>query len=89
MTIIEPSTALDDDFYIEQISHELTGEHDHAVTFGLEAAPVIPANVARTDTAGVGADDGVAGGGLDDPLTVAIVDSTVSGHRTDEGTAST
>jgi hypothetical protein len=39
VTIEEPETGLSDDFYIESIRHELTGEHDHTVTFGLELCP--------------------------------------------------
>lgn len=39
VTIIEPETVLNDDFYVESIAHELTGEHDHSVTVGLEAVP--------------------------------------------------
>lgn len=49
VTIVEDETALDDDFYIEQIAHDFTGEHDHAMVVGLEAVPpdgtVTPSNV--------------------------------------------
>ena len=59
VTIVEPETAVSGDFYIESIGHEFTGEHDHAVTFGLEAVqiPVIP--VFRFDVAGQGFDQGM------------------------------
>jgi hypothetical protein len=39
VTIVESETATNGDFYIESIRHELRGEHDHAVIFGLEAVP--------------------------------------------------
>lgn len=39
VTIVESETVLNDDFYVESLGHDFTGEHDHAVTVGLEAAP--------------------------------------------------
>jgi hypothetical protein len=88
VTLVEPETATNGDFHIETISHTLTGAYDHEITFGLEEAPSEPANVARADWAGVGAGQGVAGGGLDDPNLVVIVDSVVAGHRIGEGVTS-
>jgi hypothetical protein len=35
----ETQTLLDDDFFIESIQHDLSGEHDHEVTFALEHVP--------------------------------------------------
>ncbi len=89
VTIIEPETVLNDDFFIENIQHELTGEHDHAITFGLEMAPILPSPVFQLDTAGAGADDGLLGDGFDDPATLFILDSTNVGHRLDEGMLAT
>jgi hypothetical protein len=85
VTVIEPETYTDGDFYIESIAHELTSEHDHAVTFGLEAAPVVAENVALTDVAGRGADQGTTDTGINDPATIILTDSTDVGHRLDEG----
>lgn len=39
VTVVETETALNDDFYVETIAHDFTGEYDHAVTVGLEAVP--------------------------------------------------
>lgn len=39
VTIVEPETNLNNDFYVESIQHEFTSEYDHAVTLGLEAVP--------------------------------------------------
>lgn len=39
VTVVEPETVLNDDFYIESIAHDFTGQHDHTITFGLEAVP--------------------------------------------------
>jgi hypothetical protein len=85
VTVIEPETVLSADFYVESIGHELSGPHDHSVTFGLEAAPTLPSPVFRLDTAGAGADQGLLGGGFDDPSNSLILDSAVAGHRLNEG----
>lgn len=37
--IIEPVSALNNDFHIERIQHAFTGEHDHEMTFTLEQVP--------------------------------------------------
>lgn len=39
VTVVEPETGLNHDFFIESITHELSGEFDHRVTFGLEMCP--------------------------------------------------
>jgi|SRR5215216_497252 len=39
VTVVESETVLNDDFYVESISHTFTGTYDHSVTFGLEAVP--------------------------------------------------
>lgn len=84
VTVIEPETQTSGDFFIESISHSLTGDVDHVVTLGLEATPAQQVNVLRFDTAGQGFDQGMFGSGLDDPANMFRFDST-SGHRFDEG----
>ena len=42
VTVIEPESALNDAFYIEQIHHDFTGEDDHEMTFTLEHVPPSP-----------------------------------------------
>jgi hypothetical protein len=39
ITVVEPVTATEGDFFIESISHDMTFAGDHVLTFGLEAAP--------------------------------------------------
>lgn len=39
VTIVEPETSVNDDFYCESFLHEMTSEYDHAVTIGCEAVP--------------------------------------------------
>jgi hypothetical protein len=80
--------VLNNDFYVESIAHVLTGTFDHAVTFGLELAPTLPSNIFQLDVAGHGADQGILGGGFDDPASLFILDSTVAGHRLNEGLTS-
>jgi hypothetical protein len=49
LTVIEPQSALNIDFYLESIAHDLTAEFDHVVEAGLEAVPpataVTPSNI--------------------------------------------
>lgn len=85
VTVIEPETATNGDFYVESITHTFTGETDHVVTIGLEAAPAAQVNVFRFDTSGAGFDQGTFGNGLDDPSTMFRFDASTSGHRFDEG----
>lgn len=84
--IIEPETALSNDFHIESIQHQLTGEEDHEVVFGLEAAPVPVTSMFRFNTAGQGFNQGLLGDGLDDPATIFRFNDNTSGHRFGEGT---
>ncbi len=88
VTVIEPETGLSADFHIESITHELTGEEDHTITFGLEQAPTLPTPVFRFGVSGQGFNDGVFGGGLDDPNTIFLFDGG-SGHRFSEGVFAT
>jgi hypothetical protein len=85
VTIIEPETALNNDFYVESIGHELSGVHDHAVTFGLEAIPAGISPMFRFDTTGAGFNDGKFSGGVDDPTTMFLFDDATAGHRFDSG----
>lgn len=85
VTITESETAIDGDFYIETIGHELTGEHDHAINFGLEATAMQVEPIFRLDTAGAGADQGFLGSFYIDPGNLLICDSNEAGHRVDEG----
>lgn len=39
VTVVETETVLNDDFYIESIDHEFSGEKDHTVGFQAEAVP--------------------------------------------------
>lgn len=84
VTVIESQTLLNADMYIESIQHDFAGDHDHLVTFGLEAVPTTVTPVLRFDTSGQGFDLGKFGAGVDDPVNMFRFDST-SGHRFDEG----
>jgi hypothetical protein len=79
--IIESETSLDHDFYIESIRHELTGEDDHAITFGLEAVPTTISPVFRFDVSGQGFNQGKFGADVDDPSTIFIFDAPGRGFN--------
>ena len=82
VTVVESETALSDQFFIESVAHELTGSYDHAVTFGLEAAPIAPSNEFKFNVApGFGA--AVFGGGGASPALMFRFDGT-AGHRFDQ-----
>jgi hypothetical protein len=83
VTVVEPETALNNDFYVESIGHEYANKFDHLVSVGLEMAPALPSPLFRFDTAGAGFDDGKWGGGLDDPATIFRFDT--AGHGFDQG----
>jgi hypothetical protein len=85
VTIVESETVLNNDFYIESLRHDFTGEYDHTVTVGLEMAPVQQTPIFALDTDGAGADQGKLGGGFSDPNTILILGSSVAGHRLGEG----
>ena len=82
--IIEPNTYTDADFYVESIQHTLTDTHDHEVVVGLEGVPPVVTPVFAFDTAGQGFNDGLLGGGVDNPATIFRFDGDV-GHRFNEG----
>jgi hypothetical protein len=79
--VIEPETYTDGDFYIESIAHELTSEHDHAVTFGLEAAPtpVTDVFILGDATQGVLGTNKLGGRLPDDPERIFILGSATNG----------
>lgn len=87
VTVVEPETALDLDFYIEQIQHTIDRSVDHVITFGLEAAPQEVGNAARADVGN--ADECVAAFGIDDAAFLILTDSTTPGRRVDEGLVAT
>ncbi len=84
VTVVDPDSGTPIDYFIESIAHEVAGEEDHSITFGLEAAPTIPTSLLRFDAAGRGFNDGTFSAGLDDPSTILAFDAG-SGHRFDEG----
>lgn len=45
VTVIEPETAVNSDFFIESIEHVITSQLDHEIVFGLEAVPASPTSV--------------------------------------------
>lgn len=81
--VVESETVLNHDFYIESIRHELTGDEEHAVTFGLEAAPAVAEPVFRFGVSGQGFGQGKFGGDIDDPETMFRFD--VTGQGFDDG----
>ena len=48
VTIVEPETVLNDDFYIESFTHQMTSEYDHEVVVGCELQP--PAGTVTAST---------------------------------------
>ena len=84
ITIVEPETALNHPFFIENSGHSLTADFDHEVTFGAEAAPVQRTPAVRLNVSGP-----LGFGYLTNPAQDAqhlmILGSNVSGHRLGEG----
>jgi hypothetical protein len=81
VTVVEPETQLSADFYVESISHELTGDENHVVTVGLEACPTQVANVLilGSATRGILGTNRLGKQGLDDPSTVFVLGTSVLG----------
>lgn len=79
VTIVDARTGLDDDFYIEQIAHEIDGAGQfHTTSFGCEKASLYPDTPFQFDVSGHGFDDGVfVESGIDDPSSVFVF-----GHAT-------
>lgn len=92
VTVIEPRTALNHDFFIESIRHEFTSEYDHTVVFGLEMcgnafnhSVLPPLPVFRLDTPGAGLDLGHLGKGINDDGITAVFLLDVSGQGLNQG----
>jgi hypothetical protein len=83
VTVIEPETVTNGDFYVETIAHQLTGTFDHEMVVGLEAAYTPPSPLFRFDTTGAGFDQGKWGNGQDDPASIFQFDT--AGHGFDQG----
>lgn len=81
VTVVESETGLNDDFYIERITHTIgDGGLFHETVFGLEKARDQVANAFTFDTAGKGFNGGVFGaGGISDPDNVLRFDTTGQG----------
>lgn len=42
VTVVEPETGVNGDYFVESLSHSFTGVTDHVVTVGVEAVPTTP-----------------------------------------------
>lgn len=45
VTVVEPETQVNGDYFVESISHTIEGIHSHEVVLGLEAVPPTPTSV--------------------------------------------
>lgn len=81
VTVVEPETQVNGDFCVERIDHEINGEVDHVVTFGLQAVPTqVPlVFVLGSATRGVLGTNRLGRQGLDDPSTVFVLGSGLLG----------
>lgn len=89
VTIVDSETGLNADFYIEQISQDISQTGLRLdTTFGCEKARVIPSGLFRFDTAGAGFNDGKFGpDGLDSSTSVFRFDT--AGQGFDQGLLAT
>lgn len=79
--IVETQTAVDDEFYIEQIEHSITEAGlFHTTTFGCEKVATQVANPFRFDVAGAGFNDGAFGNNVSNPSTVFLLDHATQGR---------
>jgi hypothetical protein len=85
VTIVEPETQLNHEFFIENFVHDLSAEFDHKVTFGTEMIASGISPQFRFDTTGAGFGDGKFGNGTDDPALMFRFDNSTVGHRFDSG----
>lgn len=84
VTVYEDETFLNGvEFYVESITHEFSGTHDHTVTLGLEAVPTPVSPVFRFDTTGQGFDQGRFGSDLTDSTNMFRFDT--AGQGFDQG----
>ena len=86
VTIVEAETSTNHTHFIEKIGHSITlAGKLHTATFGCERVPSASSQF-TFGVAGKGFDQGTFGlSGYDDPDTVFILDSAVSGHRLGTG----
>jgi hypothetical protein len=84
VTVVEPETATDADFFIENIEHQLAGEHDHAILFGVEAAPVQVSPAIRLGVSGLLGAAYLTNPAQDAGQLIRLGDGT-SGRRVGEG----
>lgn len=86
VTIVEAETSTNHTHFIEKIGHSITHAGKlHTATFGCERVPSASTQF-TFGVAGAGFDQGTFGlSGYDDPDTVFILDSAVSGHRLGTG----
>ena len=85
VTIAEPETTLNHEFFVENTGHDLSAEFDHTITFGTEMLSTGVTPAFMFDTAGHGFDDGKFSNGLDDPALMFRFDGVGSGHRFGDG----
>ena len=83
VTVVEPGSLVNGDFFIESIAHRLSGEDDHEVIFGLEAAPTPISPVFRFNTTGAGFNQGLFGDGRN--VGTSVFRFNVSGQGFNQG----
>jgi hypothetical protein len=83
VTVVEAETVTDGPFFIESIAHEVTGPFDHAVMFGLEAAPVQRTPAVRLNVSGP-LGSGYLTNTMIDPQHLLILGDNTAGHRLGE-----
>jgi hypothetical protein len=59
VTVVEPESATNGAFFVERIEHVIYGEHNHEITFGLEAAPAAPVSPFILGTSTLNGSDGL------------------------------
>jgi hypothetical protein len=81
VTIVDSESGINADFYVEQISHEISETGLQLITtFGCEKARTVPSGLFRFDTSGAGFGQGAFGpSGLDVPTSVFRFDTTGQG----------
>lgn len=83
VTVVEPATGTNGDYFVESFAHRLSGEDDHEVIIGLEECPAAISPVFRFDTAGAGFDQGKFGDGQNVGTSVFRFDT--AGQGFDQG----
>jgi hypothetical protein len=57
VTVVEPETQVNGDYFVESISHTIADVTEHEIVFGLEAVPTTPTSVFRIGTSVLGGSD--------------------------------